>query len=143
MCQWKFLVLTYRANTSARKAFIAAEMSLVAALVRSVRVDTGASRRCLRSLVFSAVRVVMAFSPLEFDWAPFRPARARLSVRRWDGIPDPTPFAGKLKVTAASQKVGVVRGAVMPLQGGAALSLRSEPPLLITSCTCPDSVRDR
>ena len=54
-------------------------------LPSSVRVDTGASRRCLRSLVFSAVRVVMAFSPLDFEWAPFRPARARLSVRRWEG----------------------------------------------------------
>src|SRR5437868_15090799 len=101
MCQWKFLVLTYRANTSARMAFIAAEMSVVAALVRSVRVDTGASRRCLRSVVFSAVRVVMGFSPLDFDCAAFRPGRARLSVRRCDGIPDPTRLADKLHITPA------------------------------------------
>src|SRR4029077_14885121 len=52
MCQWKFFVFTYSANTSARIAFIAAVMSLVAACVRSVRVSSGASRLCKSSMVF-------------------------------------------------------------------------------------------
>src|SRR4029077_6964473 len=52
MCQWKFFVFTYSANTSARIAFIAAVMSLVAACVRSVRVSNGASRLCKSSMVF-------------------------------------------------------------------------------------------
>src|SRR4029450_4510776 len=62
MCQWKFFVFTYSANTSARMAFIAAAMSFVAeggggvvfgaGVVRSVRGSSGASRLCRSSMVF-------------------------------------------------------------------------------------------
>src|SRR5260370_13026924 len=52
MCQWKFLVFRYRANTSARMAFIAPAMSLVAERVRSVGIVSGASRFWRSSAVF-------------------------------------------------------------------------------------------
>src|SRR4029453_14796076 len=52
MCQWKFFVFTYSANTSAKMAFIAAAMSFVAEGVRSVRVSSGASPLCRNFMVF-------------------------------------------------------------------------------------------
>src|ERR1700730_9064198 len=52
MCQWKFFVFRYSANTSARMAFMAPAMSLVAERVRSVGVVSGASRLCRSSAVF-------------------------------------------------------------------------------------------
>src|SRR5438067_13582987 len=51
MCQWKFFVFWYSANTSARIAFIAPAMSLVAVRVSSVGVFNGALRLCRRSAV--------------------------------------------------------------------------------------------
>src|SRR5262249_17894885 len=66
MCQWKFFVFKYSANTSARIAFIAPEISLVASGVRSVRVSSGASR----------LRRSSAF--LGFDLAICRPSVERV-----------------------------------------------------------------
>src|SRR6266446_5731565 len=61
MCQWKFLVFRYRANTSARIAFIAPAMSLVAERVRSVGVVSGASRLCRSSAVFVELFLLILF----------------------------------------------------------------------------------
>src|SRR5437588_6765740 len=61
MCQWKFLVFRYSANTSARMAFMAPAMSLVAERVRSVGVASGASRLCRSSEVFIGLFLFMLF----------------------------------------------------------------------------------
>src|SRR5437660_10732231 len=61
MCQWKFLVFRYSANTSARIAFMAPAMSLVAERVRSVGVASGAPRSCRRSEVFVGLFRFMLF----------------------------------------------------------------------------------
>jgi hypothetical protein len=45
MCQWKFFVLKYSANTSASSTLSAAEMSRVASAPRSLGVCSGARRR--------------------------------------------------------------------------------------------------
>src|SRR5881227_1773803 len=50
MCQWKFLVLRYSANVSARSSFKAPEMSFVAFDARSVGVFNGALARSSRPL---------------------------------------------------------------------------------------------
>src|ERR1700730_5721841 len=50
MCQWKFFVLMYSANTSARRVVRALEISLVALDVRFVGVLSGAILRDLASL---------------------------------------------------------------------------------------------
>src|SRR6266481_8537097 len=61
MCQWKFLVFRYRANTSARMAFMAPAMSLVAERVRSVGVASGASRSRRSCEVFVELFLLMLF----------------------------------------------------------------------------------
>src|SRR6266550_1809691 len=71
MCQWKFLVFRYRANTSARMAFMAPAMSLVAERVRSVGVASGASRLCRSSAVFVELFLLILFFPFSgfvFVW---------------------------------------------------------------------------
>src|SRR3954465_12965929 len=55
MCQWKFLVLTESANTSARSTVRAAEISLVALEPRLLGVSSGASRRFLASSILILV----------------------------------------------------------------------------------------
>src|SRR5437762_6476444 len=67
MCQWKFLVFTYSANTSARMAFIVPVMSLVAACDRSVRVASGASRLCASSKRFLESSLFIVLAPSFFD----------------------------------------------------------------------------
>src|SRR5271168_4248059 len=52
MCQWKFFVFKYSANTSARMAFMAPAMSLVGAAFRSVGVRRDPSCLALRSAIF-------------------------------------------------------------------------------------------
>src|SRR6266567_724077 len=64
MCQWKFLVFRYRANTSARMAFMAPAMSLVAEGVRSVGVANGASRSRRSCEVFVELFLLILFFPL-------------------------------------------------------------------------------
>jgi hypothetical protein len=49
MCQWKFLVLKYRATVSASRAFSAAEMSRIASDAKLLGVCSGARRRSLIS----------------------------------------------------------------------------------------------
>src|SRR6266550_4951453 len=61
MCQWKFLVFRYRANTSARMAFMAPAMSLVAERVRSVGVASGASRSRRSCEVFAELFLLILF----------------------------------------------------------------------------------
>src|SRR5438132_10147450 len=68
MCQWKFFVFRYSANTSARMAFMAPAMSLVAERVRSVGVVSGASRLCRSSAVFVELFLLILFFPL---WVVF------------------------------------------------------------------------
>src|SRR5205807_9344886 len=51
MCQWKFLVLRYRVNRSARRRLSAPEMSLVASAPRFVGVFSPAARRDFASAV--------------------------------------------------------------------------------------------
>src|SRR5215469_5311931 len=80
MCQWKFFVFRYRANTSARIAFIAPEMSFVASGVRSVRVSNGASRLRNSSVL------------LEFDLARLRPSCEFLFI-----LKDSTSFDGNIR----------------------------------------------
>src|SRR3977135_2398874 len=62
MCQREFLVLLETADTAARKPFIAAAMSLVAAAPRSVRVASGAFRLSPRSRVFFSTRLFIVIS---------------------------------------------------------------------------------
>src|SRR5256885_1984090 len=63
MCQWKFFVLRYKANRSASNTVKAAEMSLLAAAVRFVGVESGANRRVF-ALRASISRVsIFEFSP--------------------------------------------------------------------------------
>src|ERR1700757_3811927 len=64
MCQWKFFVFTYTANTSARMAFIVPLISLTAAADRSVRVASGASRLCASSSLFFELGLFILIAPL-------------------------------------------------------------------------------
>ena len=60
MCQWKFLVFKYSAKISAKMPFMAAEMSVVAAVFKSVGVTSGAA---WRSFIVTKVGLV-GFSDL-------------------------------------------------------------------------------
>src|SRR5205823_14456710 len=68
MCQWKFFVFKYSAKTSAKIAFIAPEISLVASRVRSVRVSSGASRLWTSS-AFLGIDLAMVWP--SFGWVVF------------------------------------------------------------------------
>src|SRR3954454_16250277 len=60
MCQWKFLVLRYRAKKSVSKRVSAPAISLVASDLKSVGVSSGASRRAftfIESIAWSPCRV--------------------------------------------------------------------------------------
>src|ERR1700686_2312030 len=63
MCQWKFLVFRYSANTSARMAFIAPVMSRVAAAFRSVGVANGALRRRTSSCLVAVAGFFIGMDP--------------------------------------------------------------------------------
>src|SRR6185437_11948191 len=76
MCQWKFLVLRYSANTSARMPFSAAAISRAADAPRSVGVASGAWRRRRVLLAFFAVDAFMA-SPKEVSTGNYHPCKAR------------------------------------------------------------------
>src|SRR5215831_5077756 len=67
MCQWKFFVFTYSANTSARMAFIVPLISLTAAADRSVRVARGASRLCANSSLFLELGLFIVIRPSFFE----------------------------------------------------------------------------
>src|SRR5579871_905135 len=54
MCQWKFFVFRYRANTSARMAFMPPAISAEALAPRSVGVTSGAARRAFSSFFFAS-----------------------------------------------------------------------------------------
>src|SRR6476660_1358542 len=60
MCQWKFLVVRYRAKKSVSKRVSAPAISLVASDLRSVGVSSGARRRAftfIESIAWSPCRV--------------------------------------------------------------------------------------
>src|SRR5260370_8747731 len=84
MCQWKFFVFRYRANTSARMAFMAPATSLVAERVRSVGVVSGASRLCRSSAAFVEPFLRILFFLWLIRWSYFRKQHAEPGAKFGD-----------------------------------------------------------